>query len=292
MPPGRPRQQTDDLDLNVKNNTSTDRPKKTEPTRFTFELIGDFKKDPENGTIRYPPLIIVNNEDLLYDEDTKQTRQARVLRGVSSIWRDEQEKITESYAKNNRVMFEFHKGKLIVPAIEKNYIKYLMMRSDFVDCKVKARQVKARYRLVDTYSNETKALQIRMRQMEAVKLAMDTEIDDLIPHYKHLGGIMVNDYGDVLSDEGLRASYMKLAEEKPKLFIDTYNNPVIKMFGLVRTAFENNLITYVDGQCAWNDTKTFICQVPHDYKDRVADYLAELMLTKEGVEIRSRLENM
>lgn len=288
--PGRPRQALDEFVIEHKVPT-TPKPKK-EPTKYTFMLVGDFPIDKENGTIRYPPRFIINNEALVWDENRKEARTARVLNGVGTIWKDEQEKISENYARSNRVDFVFVNGKLIMPAINKNHVMYLMLRSDFQDAKVKTKQVKPKYMLVDTYANEAKSLEIRLKQMEAIKLAMETEMDDLIPHFKHLGGIMKNQEGDDMSDEGLRAAYMKIAEEKSTLFLNTYNNPIVKMFGLVRNAFEKNLITFVDGQCSWNDTKTFICQVPSEYNNKVADYLAQLMLLPDGAELRSRLENL
>lgn len=290
--PGRPRATIDEFNLDKTVTPPTAPKPRREPTKYTFELVGDFPIDKENGTIRYPPRVLINNECLVWDEKTGTSRMARLLRGIPTIWRDEQDKVLPGYANNNKVEFWIINGKLVVPAIEKQSIQYLMLRNDFQGVKVQARAVKARYKLVDTYTNENKALELRIEQMEAVKLAMETELEDLIPHFKHLGGNMTNSEGEVMSDEGVRAAYMKLAEDKPKLFMKTYDNPIVKMFGYVRNAFEKNLITFVDGQCSWTDTKVFICQVPGEYTNKVADYLAQLMLLPEGLELRSRLENL
>lgn len=290
--PGRPRTTIDEFNLD-KTATSTTVPKpRREPTKYTFMLVGDFPVDKENGVIRYPPRIMLNNEALVWDEDRKEARTARLLNGVPTIWKDEQEKISESYARNNRPDMVFSAGKLVVPAIEKNKIKFLMLRPDFKDVKVQTKQVKTKYMLVDTYANESKSFDALMKQLEAVNLAKETEMEELIPHYKHLGGNMMNQDGEIMSDEGVRASYIKLAQEKPALFLKTYDNPIVKMFGLVRMAFEKDLIVFVDGQCSWNDTKAFICQVPSEYTNKVADYLAQLMLLKEGEELRARLEKL
>ena len=296
MPPGRPKQNMSDDEiltssLGVTPPVKKERPKR-EPEKVVFELVGDFKRDPENGTIKYPPQHIVNNEHTCWDEEKGVIRQARVLRGVATIWRDEQDKITESYARQNRVEFHFINGKLTVPSMEKNHILYLTLRSDFTGCKKPTKNIRPRYKLVDTFAAEAASYEKMMKQMEARNLANEADIEDVIPHFKHLGGNMKNQEGEDLSDDGLRAAYIKLAEEKTKLFLDTYNNPIVKMFGLVRLAFEKNLISFVDGQCTWNDTKTFICQVPPEEASRVADFLAKRMLTNEGVELRSRLENL
>jgi hypothetical protein len=268
-----------------------ERPKK-EPTKVVFQLVGDFKRDQENGTIKYPPKVIINNEYPCYCDVKKEIRQARVLRGISTIWRDEQEKISDRYANENRVLFEFVNGKLIVPTIEKNHIKYLKLRADFKDCERPTKNVNPKYMLVDTYASESAAYEKRQKQLEAMALANEADYEDLIPHFKHLGGNIINQEGEEMSDEGLRAAYIRLAEEKTDLFLKTFDNPVVKMYGLVRKGFEQNLITYVDGQCSWGDTKTFICQIPEKYSMRVSDYLAELMLTQDGVELRSRLESI
>lgn len=298
MPPGRPPKTPDDKDefaplaSEIAKVNRQFKPKsKPEKKTVTFMLVGDFKKD-EQGNVKYPPAYIINNEYPVYDEDRKEERTARVLNGISTIWRDEQEKVDPNYAKNNKVLFHFTNGKLVIPTLYAHHIKYLRLRADFAGCKNPLKNVKIRYKEVDTEANELKAYELMERRHDAVRKALDADYEDAIAHFKHLGGNIMNDEGNELTEEGFRSAYVKLAEEKTELFLKSYDNPVVKMFGLVRLGFEQNKIVFVDGQVSWADTNTFICQVPADRQGQVSDYLAQLMLTPEGLELRGRLQQL
>lgn len=297
MPPGRPPQtpkKDDDFDTLgdlVKQGQRRIKPRPPKTT-VTFVLSGDFKKD-ENGNIRYPNSYIINNEYPVWDEETGRERYARVLRGVSTIWRDEQDKILEKQAMANKVEFPFVNGKLIINSeLHPHHVKYLRLRADFENCKKPCKNVRARYKEVDTEANERKMFELMERRQDAIRKALDADYEDAIAHFKHLGGNIMNSEGLELSEDGFRSAYVKLAEDKTELFLKTYDNPVVKMFGLVRLGFEQNKINFVDGQVSWTDTKTFICQVPADKQTQVSDYLAQLMLLPDGLELRSRLEQL
>ena len=298
MGAGRPPKTPDQIDEfaplagEIKKANKPYRPR-LERKSVTFRLVGDFRKD-ESGNIKYPQTYIINNEYPLWDEDRKAERTARVLRGVSSIWRDEQNEknITEKYAQANKVEFVFTNGKLTIPTMQQHHIEYLRKRADFKGCKNPCKNVKIRFEEVDTEANELKAFEEMEKRQDAIRKALDSDYEDAIAHFKHLGGNMMNDEGNELSEEGFRSAYVRLAEQKTDMFLKTYDNPFVKMFGLVRLGFEQNKLTFVDGQVSWTDTKTFICQVPADKQGQVSDFLAQMMLTKDGMELRSRLEQL
>lgn len=273
---------------------------KKQPENYIFEMVGDFPKDPENGTIRYPYLGL-ENTSLVYDEETGTSRMARLIRGYHSIWVDDQKDLDEKYVARNRPNLAFSNGQLMVSATDQNTLKFLTLRSDFLGCKRPAVNRKARYKLIDTEQEEFDRLELKKKIKDAQDKAWSTPMDELIPHAKFLGISMTNHKGLPKTEEALRADYVDKAQgtglrtdreisSAVDLFLRTYKNPKVKMYGLVKAAFETDMIVFVDGQALWNDTKAVICQVPEG--KNVADYLSELMLTKEGVELRSRLENI
>lgn len=296
--PGRPPGSTVDLDARLGadgdliDTIEPIKKAKKEPDKYTFELVGHFPKDPENGTIRYPPSINLQNQDTLYDDEKGTSRQARLLRGVTSIWLDDQKDITDKFADRNRPELSFKNGQLTIPSHEKNMIQFLLLRSDFEGCKHPAVNKKIKYRLIDTEGEESKKLEFKKKVKEAYDLAWKTPMEELIPHAKFLGISFTNDKGLDKSDDALRTDYVDKAVSAADLFLRTYNNPKVKTYGLVKAAFEQSIIVYVDGQAQWADTKSVICQIPYEKQGNVADYLAELMLTKDGIELRSRLENL
>src|SRR5881628_3927199 len=158
--PGRPPKSISDLDAQLGFNgeilTVEPPPKKEkqkEPESYTFEMVGTFPRDQQSRTIRYPGLQLTNCQ-VVYDEEAKVQRTARLLRGIQSIWLDEQKDIPEKMAARNKPNLSFDNGQLIVPAHDKNTIKYLMLCSDFEGCKFPVINRKPRYRLVDTQAEE------------------------------------------------------------------------------------------------------------------------------------------
>lgn len=267
-----------------------ERPKrKTQLDSYIFEMVGNFPKDPENGTIRYPGLTL-RSSALVYDEVTNTNRSARVIRGHSSIWVDEQKDIDQKYADRNKPNLTFSNGQLVIPAGDTNTIKFLQLCSDFEGCKRPTENRKIRFKLINTEAEESQRLEGKKKIKDAYDKAWQTPMEDLIPHAKYLGISMTNNKGLEKTEDALRADYVDKAQAQPDLFLRTYNNPKVKMYGLVKKAFETDMIVFVDDQAIWNDTKTVICQVPQGKP--APDYLAELMLTKEGMELKSRLENI
>jgi hypothetical protein len=298
MPAGRPPKSIIDLDsqLGAEGDILTiDPPKQVklkEPENYIFQMVGKFPKDSRSGATRYPGLQLSNCQ-IVYDEETNSQRTARLLRGIPNIWQDEQkDNITEKMAARLKPDLSFNNGQLIIPATNKSTVMFLQLCSDFEGCKHPVNNRKIRYRLLDTEAAEAKLLELKKIKKEASDLAWKTPMDALTPHAKYLGINSVNEEGLPKSDDAMRADYVDKAEAQPALFLKTYNNPKVKMYGFVKKAFEGNVIIYVDGQAQWTDTKAVICQVPYEKQNNVADYLAELMLTKEGMELKTRLETL
>lgn len=298
--PGRPPKSIQDLDNQlgadgqIVDTTVLEPPvKKVRKDRdtYTFEMVGAFPKDPQNGTIRYPGLSL-DNCQVVYDDGIGAQRTARLLRGIHTLWMDEQKELDPKYVARNKPTLSFNNGQLHISASETNTVKYLMLRSDFEGCKNPTINRKPRYKLLDTEAEETARLELKKRIKQASDLAWDARMEKLIPHAKYLGISFVNDKGFQKSEDALRTDYVNKAEAQPELFLRTFENPKVKMYGMVKTAFEKNQIIYLDGQAMWTDTQAVICQVPHARQGNVADFLAELMLTRDGLELRSRLENV
>lgn len=294
--PGRPPKNIQDLNDvlspggEIQETEVVEKPKrKTHTDSYIFEMVGQFAKDPENGTIRYPGLTL-RSSALVYDEVTNTNRAARVIRGHHSIWVDEQKDIDQKYADRNKPNLTFSNGQLVVPAGDKNTIKFLQLCSDFEGCKKPTENRKIRFKLINTEAEESQRLEGKKKIKDAYDKAWGAPMEELIPHAKFLGISMTNSKGLEKTEDALRADYVDKAQAQPELFLRTFNNPKVKMYGLVKKAFETDMIVFVDGQAIWNDTKTVICQVPHG--KNAPEYLSELMLTKEGMELKSRLENI
>lgn len=264
----------------------TAKKKDTTPKVLYFELVGNFPIDPETNRRVYPR-VSLNNTAYIYDPETDKVRFARYLKGISTLWKEEQEDISPKEAAGMRPTLEFNEGEMVVPASDKLLVQFLMGRHDFEGVEHPSELRPARYRLVNMEkAEEDKHDKVALKK-RASDLAWETPIDDLIVHAKFLGIPLTNHKGLEKTEKALIADYVEKAESNPQLFLDTYANPMVKTFGLVQQAVADNKIAFVDGQVFWSETGTVICGIPEKQNGPI--FLAKMLLLPEGKELLDRL---
>lgn len=256
------------------------------PKTLYFELVGNFPIDPDTRR-RVFPKVCLNNTAYIYDEETKKVRYARYLKGMSTLWKEEQEDISPKEAAGMRPILEFNEGELVVSASDDLLVQFLKGRHDFEGCEHPSELRPARYRLVDTEGAEANKHDQALLKKQAVALAWETGMEDLLVHAKYLGISLTNHKGLQKSDKALIADYVEKAESNPKLFIDSYANPLVKTYSIVQDAVLQNKIAFVDGQVFWSETSTVICGIPSG--ENGPAFLAKMLLLPEGKELLDRL---
>lgn len=266
--------------------------KKKEPKEYIFQLIDRFYTTTSNyPRPPYPETYFIKNTDVIYDEETGTERNIRYLEGVTSIYEDEQEHLSD-FKKRQRPEIKFINGVLTVQANRTSLIKFLLLSNMNEGNKNPIQGTRKIYRLLDFEAQEEQAIVKAETRMDAMKLAMEAPVENMIPHAQYLGVNFKNSYGEDRGDKAIRVDYLEFADKNPETFIKTYNNPLVKIEYAIRKAVSLSLINLdsVKGQAIWGDTKKFITQIP-DGKEPIK-YLSEFALTEDGKDFYSQLKSI
>jgi hypothetical protein len=260
------------------------------PEFYVFQLTQKFYVTSP-GKLPYPENWLVKNADIIYDEETGTERNIRYLEGVSTIWEDEQEHLSEQ-KKRSRPDIRFVNGYLRVPANKPSLLEFLMKSNMNESNKNRMAGTKSLYKLLDFQAEEDKNLEKAETRMQAMKIAMEAPLDMMIPHAKYLGVKFTNNQNVERGDKAIRFDYLDVADKKPDMFIKTYNNPLVKIQYIVQKAAASGLVdtSSVKGQAIWGDSKSFIAQIP-DGKAPI-EFLSEFCLTEKGKEFYSQIKHM
>ena len=260
------------------------------PEFYVFQLTQKFYVTSP-GKLPYPENWLVKNADIIYDEETGTERNIRYLEGVSTIWEDEQEHLSEQ-KKRSRPDIRFVNGYLRVPANKPSLLEFLMKSNMNESNKNRMAGTKSLYKLLDFQAEEDKNLEKAETRMQAMKIAMEAPLDMMIPHAKYLGIRFTNNQNVERGDKAIRFDYLDVADKKPDMFIKTYNNPLVKIQYIVQKAAASGLVdtSSVKGQAIWGDSKSFIAQIP-DGKAPI-EFLSEFCLTEKGKEFYSQIKHM
>lgn len=266
--------------------------KKKEPKEYIFQLIDRFYTTTSNyPRPPYPETYFIKNTDVIYDEETGTERNIRYLEGVTTIYEDEQEHLSD-FKKRQRPEIKFINGILSVQANRTSLIKFLLLSNMNEGNKNPIHGTRKIYRLLDFEAQEEQAINKAETRMEAMKMAMEAPIETMIPHAQYLGVRFKNSFGEDRGDKAIRVDYLDFADKNPEAFMKSYNNPLVKVEYAIRKAVALGLINLdsVKGQAIWGDTKKFIAQIP-DSKDPIK-HLSEFSLTEDGKDFYSQLKSM
>lgn len=264
--------------------------KKSEPKEYIFQLTGKFYV---NSVYRqpYPENYLLRNTDMIFDDDTQSERNIRYLEGVSTIYEDEQEHLSDQ-KKRQRPDIRFTNGTLRVPANKPSLVEFLLKSNMYDKKKNRILGATPVYTLLNFEEQEQKEVEKTERRMDAMKMAMDAPEEIMIPHAKYLGIKFMNEHGVERSLRAVRVDYLNFADKSSEAFITSYNNPLVKTQYLVTKAINVNLIdtSSVKGQAIWGDTKKFIAQIPD--REVPAQYLSKFALTDAGKDFYAQLKSL
>lgn len=265
-------------------------PKKKEPKEYIFQLINKVYHASKNRP-PYPENMFIRNTDVIYDEETETERNIRYLEGVGTIYEDEQEHLSES-KKKQKPEIRFVQGTLRVPANKTSLVKFLLSSNMYDRKKKRMDGVLPVYTLLNLEEQEEKAVNDAHVRMDAMKLAMDAPVENMIPHAQFLGIRFKSQFGEDRSDKAIRVDYLNFADKNPDTFLKTYNNPLVKIQYLIKKGINVGMIdlTSSKGQAIWGDTKKFIAQIPD--RAEPVKFLSELCLTEKGKDFYTQLKTI
>ena len=234
-----------------------------------FQLIKS-SKDKRGRTV-YPVVYMLKAEDVIYDPEKDVNRKIRYIPGESSIYEDEQKK--DSKVKSP---ITFNNGFLTCgrqnPTL-KRFLECCNLNSSNPHRFGSQTPV---YKLVDTESDAKKKIEKSMKELDAIRLALEMPLDKLIGYAK-VSGVNV----DKSTDE-IRYDMKVLAEKDPRAFITGLDDPKTELKQVIYRAKEYGLIDMSKAKICWikGDQRPVITHVPLGVKP--IDHMAEFCLSGKG----------
>ena len=230
--------------------------------------------------------------DDVYDEETQNMRRMRLLKGISEIWQDKQEKIDKDYVNKNRISLTFIQGGLILDEVkDAALIKFARKSNCNEGNPYRIPGKKRAFYEWDPIAQEREAFEKEMAEIKVVELAMATPIEKAKKHALYLGVPIHDEVGNIRSEQGIRVLYVRKAKENPKRFEETLDSPEVEIKYLIRRAIADSKIEVRGTNAQWT-AGGFISKIPHS-KETV-DYLVEfaMLSTDESKSFVDRLQKM
>lgn len=281
---------TDDAALISKLSKNTEKPKQKipkEPEVYIFKLLGNYPTG-------FPKYESMSNEMPIFDEGKNENRTIRLLRGVSSIYVDEQVGLTPQYVQRNKIDVIFLNGFLRIPRTNRTMLNFVLSSDEYDKKANRMRSRKPRFTLINTADIEQKELDKEELKFKAVTYAMNAKEEDMIPHAMYLKINMVNNYGEAKSPAKIRVEYAEKAQQNPDLFMKTTNSPFIKAAYFVAKGIEAGVIDLSkrQGYAVWRDSGYEIVELK--FGKPVVDTIAEFALSesKEASDFYKQLKSV
>jgi len=253
---------------------------------YIFRLTDNKKVKPMGVTPQgdldppYPRKWFLDNPTQTIDPATKKPRWARCLKGIDTIWMDEQKDIPKEQIPNMLDEFQFTDGELHVSMpMEYSRLKYLMHHSKLVDNKVDG--VMAAFYLVNDDEKAEKEYEALQLRTQAEEKAMEADMNDLLPLATFFGIATKTPDGEPRKEAALRLEFAKAAAAKPDVFLKSIDSPRIKLAHKIQEAINDGTIdlNHVKGQAHWGETKAIIIAL--DEKKSPVDALVAFAMTND-----------
>jgi hypothetical protein len=227
----------------------------------------------------YPPVYILKNPVSTFDPVTKKPRIARCLKGVESIWVDEQDDLPEDFVKSNLDEIVFNYGDLhITWPLESTRHKFLLAHLNFQENNFQGIMPVFMLRNNDKEAEkEMEKVRLRNKALDKVEELTMEQMEELSTHY----GISLTDGdGDKRRETAIRLDFARKAEENPDAFLKNVDNARVKIAHKIKTMIDNGEIslTHTKGQAHWGDTKAMITVLTED--EDAVDQLVEFAVGK------------
>lgn len=180
----------------------------------------------------------------IYDEERDAIREIRYCERENSIFRDEQQ---DNSVKTPVI---FRMGRLFVPKDKPNLMNFLTVHPEN-----KANGGKL-FELVDKVKKVEVDIDKEFLVNDAINLLRTKELDELLAVALAYGMNVDRPIAEVKHDLLLKA------KSNPKVFIESFDNPVVSMKSMVKQAGDYQIIKLAQDGVKWFDTNKLIISVP------------------------------
>ena len=189
-------------------------------------------------------LMLMQSGITVFDEESKRVREIRYCENEHSIFKEEQ----GEFSVKTPVIFTM--GNLLVPSNKPNLQAYLEVHPDN-----KANGGNAFF-LVDVVENVEKDISQEFLVNDAINMLRNKELDELLSVALAYG----MDVNRATSE--IKHDLLQKAKKSPKVFIESFDNPVVAMKSKIRQAISYQIIKADNDGVKWFDTNKHIVSVP------------------------------
>jgi hypothetical protein len=196
------------------------------------------------------------SEGIALDDETGRNRRWRCLKGIDSIWVEDQEGIEPTYNDFEDLVFEY--GKLLVRGYERNKLAALKVQDIFEGKQNRKMNTKVVYKLVDEEKELDNALDSFDIEFEALKTAKECGDEEMLPFAYVLG---INTQGAI---KQIRREFIAKAKANPRYFLKHFVDPKNEVSYLVHKALTSNILSAsaVEGKLVWSESRKVIMDAP------------------------------
>jgi hypothetical protein len=230
--------------------------------------------------------------DDVFDPDTKTMRRIRLIRGATTIWMDEQEKMDKAFLDKNRISITFVAGNLICDELKDSLIiKAARLFNANEDNPNRIPGKKRSFYEWNASAEEKAAFEKELLEAKVVQMAMNQPLEKMKKHALYLRLPITNEMGQIRGEDGIRALYLRAAKADPKKFKDTMDSKEVELSYLIRRAIIDAKLEVSTTGIKWSAGQS-ICRLPHGRE--AVDYLIEFAMlpTDESKSFVERLEKM
>lgn len=231
---------------------------------YEFVLVKSYAQykpvDADSGVRRYapyPPIYKLPSEGRTIDEATGKNRMWRCIKGVDTIWVDEQDGI-EVNSIDDYEDLVFNDGVMLVKGFEKNRLTALFNYDGYAGKKYKKNDTTPLYRLVDKEADINKVLDNLDVEYDALKIAKECSYEEMLP-FAYTLGINLSQ-----PENGIRKDFILSAKSNPKYFVKYFVDPKNEISYLISKSLADNIISAsaVEGKLVWTESRKVIMEAP------------------------------
>ena len=237
--------------------------KRNEPDSFAARVY----EIPSKAGIAY---MLPQKGVTVYDTEKDTVREMRYCPNEPSIWVDEQ----SENARREAVVFR--NGNLVVPREKPNLRAFLDLHPQNINNGGRV------FKEMDESKDAEVKLNEEMNQFEAVSLIKSSDLDDLLA---------VAIYFKVSIDRKtseIKYDLLQIAKKNPNKFIQSFDDPAVKMKALLRQAKDYQVIKMAKDSVRWFDSNSMIVSVPHGQDPE--DIMVRFCLTEKGASVVAEIE--
>lgn len=242
---------------------------------------------------RYKTLPTTN---LVWDEETQRPRYIRLVNGVNTIWKDEQDdrKIDNALAERQAWRPEFNESFMILESpVDDLKIQYMMLLDGYDGKKNRITDRPPLFTWENKVTKSEDAYELKKKKREAMDAAfnlVESNIEEIYPHARYLGINFKDGYGEQKSEAAIANEYVTIAENNPELFLKSLNSPIVKVRHMIYQAVQDGFVdlNHMRGQAHWGESKAFITTM--DMSKSTEDSLSDFAMSEDGVEFVKTLK--